>query len=123
MTAGVYTVHFNKVRKNVDFRKVVTLYDGETPPAAINIAAATFFMDVVPKLGTPTPILSLSLGSGLSLLTDGSDGKLLISVDSAVMETKDVGSYKYDLIMVRSGVSETVMEGNFKIKSGVTDLD
>lgn len=120
MAGGVYTVNFNKVRKNVDFRHVVTLTDGTNP---INIATATFFMDVVPKLGTPTPILSLSLGSGLSLFTDGSDGKLLIEVDHLVMEGKAVGSYKYDLIMVRSGVSEVVMEGNFKIKAGVTDLD
>jgi len=120
MAGGVYTVNFNKVRKNVDFRHVVTLTDGTDP---INLTGATFFMDVVPKLGTPTPILSLSLGSGISLLTDGTDGKILLMVDSSVMEGKAVGSYKYDLIMVRSGVSEVVMEGNFKIKPGVTDLD
>lgn len=123
MAAGVYTVNFNKVRKNVDFRYVVTLTDGATTPAPIDISSATFFMDVVPKIGTPTPILSLALGSGLSLFSDGTDGKLLIHVDSSVMEGKAVGSYKYDLVMVRSGVSEVVMEGNFKIKAGVTDLD
>lgn len=119
MTAGVYTVNFNKVRKNVDFRYVVTMTDGTT---AINISNATFFMDVVPKVGTATPILELSLGAGLSFYTDGTDGKLVIHVDHAVMELKVNGSYKYDLVMVRSGVSEIVMEGSFKIKSGVTDI-
>lgn len=116
---GIYTVNFNRVRRNVDFRHVVTLTDGTNP---IDISQATFFMDVVPKLGTPTPILELSLGSGLEFSTNGSDGKLIINVDHLVMETKASGSYKYDLVMVRSGVSEIVMEGSLKIVAGVTDI-
>lgn len=123
MALGVYTVNFNKVRNNVDFRHVVTLTDGTDP---VDVSAADFYMDVVPKIGTATPILELESTGGspeISLFTDGSDGKVVIHVDHLVMEALTPGSYKYDLVMIRSGVSEVVMEGNFKIKDGVTDLD
>lgn len=116
----MYTVNFNAVYNNVDFRVVVTLNDAAGDPVDIN--TANFYMDVVPKIGTPTPILELETGGEISLFSDGSDGKLVIHVDHLVMEPLVPGSYKYDLVMDRSGTSEIVMRGNFKIKAGVTDI-
>ena len=113
------TVNFLKVRNNVDFRYVVSLTDGED---ALDITTASFFMQVVPKLGTATVVLDLSLGDGLELFTDGTDGKLVINVDHLVMVDIPVGNYKYDLVMVRGALSEVVIEGTMKIRAGVTEL-
>lgn len=120
--ASPYTVNFKKVRRNVDFYKIITFSinaDGDP----LDIGGATFKMMVKPKIGTdPDPILTLTMGSGLSVTTDGTDGKLTILVDHTVMVTKDLGNYKYDLVMIRDGASEVVMEGSFKIVEGVTEL-
>lgn len=116
-----YTVNFKKVRRNIDWYQVLNLKNGAG--AALDISGATFFLDVKPKVGdAPAAILSLSLGSGLSFGSDGSDGVLIILVDSEVMKLKPLGSYKYDLVIVRGGVSEVFMEGSLKIVEGVTDL-
>lgn len=119
--SGVTQVNFLKVRNNVDFRYVLpfTQADGTTP---LDLSGSTFRMDVVPKVGSTTPILSLSLGSGLAFYTDGSDGKLMIDVDKAVMKVKTPGSYKYDIVMTTGTVDVTLAEGTIKIKAGVTDV-
>ena len=43
-------------------------------------------------------------------------------VQHTVMETVPVGSYKYDLVLDRSGATEVLMEGSIKIVAGVTDI-
>lgn len=119
--ASPYIVNFKKVRRNVDFYKIITFKQDATTP--LDIGGASFKMQVKPKIGTnPAAILTLTLGDGLSLTSDGTDGKLTILVDHLVMKTKALGSYKYDLVMIRSGASEVVMEGSFKIVDGVTEL-
>ena len=118
--AAPYRVNFKKVFRNVDLYQVFTLLSAPSTP--VNIGGATFFMMVRPKVGTPTPVLSLSLGSGLQLVTDGTDGKIAINVNHTVMEAIPLGSYKYDLVMDRGGASEIVMYGDFKVVDGVTDL-
>lgn len=116
-----YTVNFKKVRKNVDFRYVVTLHNAANEP--VDISQATFEMDVVPKLGTATPVLQLSTANGqLSLFDTGADGRLLINVDHLLMEAVPAGSYKYDLVMIQNGTSRVVMEGSITVKAGVTDI-
>ena len=62
------------------------------------------------------------MGAGLRLVTDGTDGKFAIDVQHTVMETVPVGSYKYDLVLDRSGATEVLMEGSIKIVAGVTDI-
>ena len=114
---GVYTVNFKRVHKNVDWRQVFKITsDGTTP---INISAATFKMTIA---SSGTTLMTLTLGSGLALVTDGTDGKLRIDVNHLVMETVAVGSYKYDLVMSRGAASEIVMEGTIKVIAGVTDI-
>lgn len=113
------TVNFLVLYNNVDWHRVVTLTDGAGDP--VDISTATFFMEVRPSLGGD-PVLDLALGSGFSLFTNGADGKLLLHVDHLLMEAVTPGGYKYDLVMVRSGVSEIVMRGTIKVKAGVTDL-
>lgn len=115
-----YGVNFKKVRKNVDWWQVFHLTTDGTAP--IDLSTAVLRMTVVPKLGTPTPVLSLSLGSGLRLVTDGTDGKFAIDVAHTAMEAVPVGSYKYDLVLDRAGASEVLMEGSVKIVAGVTDI-
>lgn len=115
---SVTQVNFLKVRNNVDFRFVIPFTNGDDP---LDLSASTFRMDVVPAAGGD-PILELALGSGLAFFTDGSDGKLMIDVDKAVMKTKSPGSYKYDIVMTTGSVDVTLIEGSIKIKAGVTDV-
>lgn len=112
-------VNFLEVFNNVDWRYVIVLQDGAGDP--IDISQATFFMDVRPSLGGD-PVLELSLGNGFAFYTDGADGKLVLHVDHLVMEAISPGGYKYDLVMVRSGVSSIPIRGKVKIKAGVTDI-
>lgn len=114
-----YTVNFKRVRRNVDWYHIIKLTSNGTTP--IDISDATFFMRVVNK-ATLVEVLDLSLDNGLELTTDGTDGQLSIHVSNTVMETIAVGVYKYDLVIVRNGVSETVMEGSVKVVDGVTEL-
>lgn len=118
MTAGVYTVNFNKVRKNVDWYQVFRLTSDGTLP--VTLVGATLKMQVRPVTGGP-PVLDLSLGSGLMIL-DAADGRFAINVDHTLMETVPVGTYSHDLVLDRSGFSQLVWEGKAKIKPGVTDI-
>lgn len=115
-----YIVNFKKVRRNVDFYHVFAFKSNST--TALNISAATFFLRVLPKTGAPTEVLDIALGTGLSFVTDGTDGKLKLLVEHTVMEAIPLGSYKYDLVMVRSTISEVIVEGSIKIVDGVTDI-
>lgn len=115
-----YQVNFKRVRNNVDLYAVIDILSA--PDTPISIATAQFFMQVRPKIGAGAPVLDLSLGDGLSLYTDGTDGKLEIHVDHLVMEAVPLGNYNYDLVMVRGGLSEVVFYGTFKVVDGITDL-
>lgn len=117
--SGVTQVNFLKVRNNVDFRFIIPFTSDGTN--ALDLSGSTFRMDVIPAAGGD-PILELALGSGLSFFTDGTDGKLLINVDKAVMKLKTPGSYKYDLVMTTGAVDVVICEGSIKIKAGVTDV-
>lgn len=116
------TVNFLKVRNNVDFKQAFTIKSkvGDDAPVAVDLSSATIFMKIRPALGGAA-VVSLSVGSGITK-TDAAAGKITVLIDSEVMETITPGKYLYDLVIVRSGVSEIVAEGYMKIKSGVTDL-
>jgi len=119
--SGYYTVNFNAVYNNVDFRHVVTLTDAEG--AAIDVSGATFEMEVKPKVGDDlSAIIELSTGSGISFYTDGTDGKIVLNHAYTAMKLLTPGSYTYDLVKIAGGVTSIVMRGNFKIKLGVTDI-
>lgn len=122
MSGQPYTVNFLKVRNNVDFYRTFTLKskDELDAVAPINLSSATLFMKLKPALGGAA-VVSLAVGSGITK-TDAANGKISVLIDSAVMTTITPGKYNYDLVLVRAGLSETVMEGYMKIKSGATDL-
>lgn len=124
MSGQPYTVNFLKVRNNVDFYRTFTLKskDEDDVIAPINLASATLFMKWRPALDlTATPVVSLAVGTGISK-TDSANGKLSVLIDSAVMALIAPGKYKYDLVLVRAGLSETVMEGYVKVVQGATSL-
>lgn len=122
MSGQPYTVNFLKVRNNVDFYRTFTLKskDEADVVAPIDLSSATLFMQWKPSLGGDA-VVSLAVGSGISK-TDAAAGKIAVLVDSEVMKTITPGKYKYDLVLVRSGLSETVMEGFLKIVEGPTEL-
>lgn len=124
MSGQPYTVNFLRVRNNVDFYRTFTLKskDESDTVAPINLASATLFMKWKPALDlSATPVVALAVGTGITK-TDSANGKISVLVDSEVMKAIAPGKYKYDLVMVRGGISETVMEGYLKIVQGATDL-
>lgn len=124
MSGQPYVVNFLKVRNNVDFYRTFTIKskDSNNVVAAIDLSSATLFMKWRDALdATATPVVSLAVGTGITKV-DAVEGKISILVDSEDMKAIAPGKYKYDLVMVRSGLSETIMEGYLKIVSGVTGL-
>ncbi len=118
-----YTVNFLRVRNNVDFYRIFTIKSKASPsadPVAIDLSSATLFMKWKPALGG-SPVVSLAVGTGITKL-DAAAGKISVLIDSADMADIAAGKYKYDLVMVRSGLSETIMEGYVKVVDGVTAL-
>jgi hypothetical protein len=126
---AAYTVNFKRVRKNVDWYTVWRFTtDGTTP---LDLTGADFHMDVRPRIGEP-PVLELNLEAaipdpqdafaGLVFATDGSDGELILLVDHTVMADVAVGSYRYDLVIIRNGISEVLAEGSIRVVEGVTEL-
>lgn len=115
-------VNFLNVRNNVDFSRTFTIKskDGDAAAVAIDLDSATLFMQIKPSLGGAA-VASLSVGSGITK-TDPANGKISVLIDSEDMKAIDPGKYNYDLVMVRSGLSEIVLQGYMKIKAGVTDL-
>jgi hypothetical protein len=117
-----YKVDFNRVHNNADWWQSFKLTtDGTTP---IDLGGAIFSMTLVPKLGAATVdnTFAFTMDTGLQLTTDGSDGLFSINIDHTVMETIPPGTYKYDMILDRSGASQVLMEGVVKIIDGVTDI-
>lgn len=115
-------INFLDVRNNIDFYRSFTLKSkvGEAAPVAIDLTSATLFMKIKPSLGGAA-VVSLAVGTGITK-TDPANGKITVLIDSEVMETIEPGKYNYDLVIVRSGISETILRGYMKIKAGVTDL-
>lgn len=115
-------VNFLKVKNNVDFLRTFTIKskEGEDAAVATDLTSATIFMQIKPSLGGEA-VVSLSVGSGITK-TDPANGKIRVLIDSAVMETVEPGKYNYDIVIVRSGISEIVCEGYMKVKSGATEL-
>lgn len=124
MSGQPYVVNFLKVRNNVDFYRTFTIKskDSNNVVAPIDLSSATLFMKWRDALdAAATPVVSLAVGTGITKV-DAVEGKISILVDSEDMKAIAPGKYKYDLVMVRSGLSETIMEGYLKIVSGVTGL-
>ena len=117
-----YSVNFNRVRKNVDLYKVFRLTTPGTPPAPLPFKSGIALkMQIKRVIGDQTPILTLTLGNGLTIV-DGDDGRFAVDLDSATLSGLPDGTFKHDLVLERYGHSEVVWEGKFKIKSGVTQL-
>lgn len=116
------TVNFLEVKNNVDFARSLTIKTklGSADPVVVDLSSATIFMQIKPALGGAA-VASLSVGQGITK-TDPANGRISILIDSEVMKTIEAGKYVYDLVIVRSGLSETVMKGYMKIKNGVTTL-
>ena len=115
-------INFLDVRNNIDFYRNFTLKSkvGDADPVVIDLTSATLFMKIKPALGGDA-VASLAVGSGITK-TDPANGKISILIDSADMADIEPGKYNYDLVIVRSGLSETILRGYMKIKAGVTDL-
>ena len=115
-----YAVTFKRVYKNVHWNQAFQLFSNTAGTTPVDISSATMEMDIVTRGASPTVVKSLSLGDGIELTTDGTDGKFQIILPSSEMTSIPVATYKYDLIMTRAGVSEMIMEGLVTFVSGVT---
>lgn len=114
---ATYTVNFLKVRKNADWRRTITCYSAPATP--LDISAASFTLKAKNKL-TGAVVLTATLGDGLQFATDGTDGKLMINVDTLVLADIPVGKYIYDVKMVRDGADDIIIEGTVKFVEGVS---
>ena len=93
----------------------VEVEDTETPPAAINITGGVFTMSVNPE--PDGGVADLFTVSGI--ITDGPNG--LVSFQPTTTDNEQpLGTYYYDIQMVLTGETKTIMYGEYTITKEIT---
>ena len=85
----------------------------------INISSATLFVEFRKDCATGTVVKTISLGSGISFTTDGTDGKF--QFDAFLLEWS-AGRYFYDIKSVISGINDIYIKGERVVIQNVTQL-
>lgn len=100
---------------NTDWRQEFKVLDSAGD--ALSLSGATIRLDVRNRAGTA--VLSLSVGSGLSV-TDSAAGEFELEVDRT--ETADIapGLYNYDLLIEINGLALAAARGIVFFREGVT---
>jgi hypothetical protein len=87
-----------------------------TPPIALDISEASFRMQLREQATSADVWANLSLGAGLAI-DDGPGGLLSVLQPAHALRP---GRYVYDLVMIRAGVPDVIVEGVITVTSGVT---
>jgi hypothetical protein len=85
---------------------------------AVNLTGYTAAMQVRESYNSPTTILSLTSGSGITL--GGTAGTIAIAVSAATMGSAIPGNYVYDLELTQASQVTRLLQGSFNISAEVT---
>jgi hypothetical protein len=95
------------VMKGESFSRVVTVVDYDNDGELQDLTGATIELQVKALAGAADPaIISLSVGSGITILTQSGDtlGQFRFDLSSAATAAKTPGKYRYDVAVVIGGV-------------------
>lgn len=97
-------------------RNPATVDDPATP---INLTGYSVRMQVRESIGSPTPLVSLSIGDGITV--DGPDGEILLEIsdDDTAAWTWRYGLYDLE-IESPSGATTRLLKGEFEVSAEVT---
>jgi len=87
---------------------------------AVNIAGYTAFLEVKNNKQETAALISLSIGSGITLTTPAS-GILDIAITATQTAAFDFDRAVYDLVLVNGSTKYRLMEGNVVLSRRVTD--
>ena len=97
--------------------KTITFTVEDESHVAVNISSWTFSWEL--RLTRYSPTASLgpkTLGSGLTFVTGGTDGKVRLSLTSAETKVLKAGTYYYGLARTNSGSWDVVKEGQLVLR-------
>ena len=103
--AGIYDL--SQIRRQTTARVESFQYNDKNKDP-IDISSGTFFVEFRRDCDTGTVVRTMSLGSGISFRTDGTDGWL--EFDSFLLEWS-AGRYVYDIKSVISGLQQIAVKG------------
>lgn len=96
----------------------VTVQDSNGSPISLN-AAQSIKYKVARRVTSTTFVIEKSLGSGIALVTDGSDGKLRVTLDGVDTESLK-GDYFYEIeIKDSTGKFATPLQGTMTINAAM----
>ncbi len=104
--AGIYD--FKQIRRQTTARIQPFRYTDKNKDP-INVSSATFFVEFRRDCDTGAVVRTMSLGSGISFTTDGTDG--WIQFDSFLLEWS-AGKYVYDIKSVIFGLQQIAVKGS-----------
>lgn len=106
-----------RVEQGATWRRVLTLKDASGAP--VDLTGYTARMQVRETLDAPTPLLSLAVGSGISI--DGPAGQitLVIADEASTAWTWRYGLYDLELES-SGGEVERLLKGEFEVDREVT---
>ena len=85
----------------------------------IDISNATLFVEFRKDCDTGVVVKTITLGSGISFITDGTDGKF--EFDAFLLEWS-AGRYFYDIKSIISGVNDIYIKGTRIVIQNVTQI-
>jgi hypothetical protein len=113
-TAGRYNMN---VDQGATFERVITWNDSAGNP--VNLGGYTARMQVRQRFVSPTTVLSLTTGSGITL--GGALGTITLLASASTTAQIATGEYLYDLELVSGGgVVTRLLQGLFTVNAEVT---
>jgi hypothetical protein len=113
MTAGLYNLY---IEKGATYNRVLTWNDKDGNP--INLTGFSARLHIRKTKGSDTTILSLSIGSGITL--GGSNGTISILVAASVTAAIEESAGVYDLELVNGSEVTRLLEGTVTFSPEVT---
>lgn len=104
-----------EIADNEDFRYAFQLQD--TEGAALDLATATFKMDV--RSADDAILLTLTTANG-RVLVDTADNRIDLTVPAATIATLPAGVHLHDMLMVDAGAITRIWTGAITVVEGVT---
>lgn len=100
-----------------DYATTVTYTDDNGSP--VNLAGYSSRMQVRHFAGSPTPVLTLTNGNGMTITA--ATGVISVAITAAALAQIPAGSYKYDLEIVSgAGAVTKLLGGDFDVAAEVT---
>lgn len=96
--------------------KTITFTVQDDVHVAVNVSSWTFNFQLRLTRYNSTVLLSKTLGSGIAFVTNGTDGKVRVTLAQNDTKSLKAGTYYYGLARTNSGSYDVVKEGQFVLR-------